>query len=51
MAPTRGEEAGLTTLNRYLDRVVRIAGAGRSAGSSSGAEQSDETSNAKLAAV
>jgi len=51
MAPARGEGADLTTVNRYLDRVVRIGGAGRSAGSSSGAEHSDETSGAKLAAA
>ena len=47
----RGEGADLTRLNRYLDRVVRIGGAGRSAGSPSGAEHSDEASGAKLAAV
>jgi hypothetical protein len=47
----RAEWADRTTVNRYLDRVVRIGGAGRSAGSSSGAEHSDETSGAKLAAV
>jgi hypothetical protein len=47
----RAEGADRTTLNRYLDRVVRISGAGRSAGCSSGAEHSDETTSAKLAAV
>jgi hypothetical protein len=47
----RAEWADRTTVNRYLDRVVRIGGAGRSAGSSSGAEHSDEASGAKLAAV
>lgn len=47
----RGEGADLTTLNRYLDRVVRMGGVGRSAGSSSDAEHSDEASGATLAAV
>jgi hypothetical protein len=39
----------LTTLSRYLDRMARIGGAGRSG--PSGAPSSGKTSSAKLAAV
>jgi hypothetical protein len=44
----RGEGADLTAPNRYLDRVVRTAGPGRSVGASR-ASYSDNTGSAKLA--